>query len=314
MVKLYNHSVYFFTFALTNYHLKNKQMQIEAYIVKRVNLLMNSTDAKIVKRLEGGMSNYTYVVECEGKQYTYRVPGKYAERFVDRNEEWDNIQKVDKLGVNNITEYVELRTGEKLALYVEGTIMSNTDIVSYNEMSAAALKELHNSDIQFNEYDAFGRLDKYEKYCIDLGFTHPQEYLDLRNRLNEMRDTYKDIKHVPCHCDYQPTNLVINGDKLYILDWEFAGMNDPYYDIACYGNAGFDKALSLLEAYLGHKPTSEELKRLHFHRAFQCLQWYNVAMFKEMIGLSKDLNMDFTAVAQMFYGFAKDLIEAYDTL
>ena len=45
-------------------------MQIEAYIVKRVNLLMNSTDAKIVKRLEGGMSNYTYVVECEGKQYT----------------------------------------------------------------------------------------------------------------------------------------------------------------------------------------------------------------------------------------------------
>ena len=38
-------------------------MEIEAYIVKRVNLLMNATDAKIVKRLEGGMSNYTYVVE-----------------------------------------------------------------------------------------------------------------------------------------------------------------------------------------------------------------------------------------------------------
>ena len=289
-------------------------MEIEAYIVKRVNLLMNATDAKIVKRLEGGMSNYTYVVECQGVTYTYRVPGKYAERFVDRNEEWDNIQKVDKLGVNNVTEYVELRTGEKLALYVEGTIMSNTDVVSYNEMSAKALKKLHESDIQFNEYDAFGRLDNYEQYCRDLGFEHPQEYVELRQRLDALRDTYKDIKHVPCHCDYQPTNLVIDGDKLYILDWEFAGMNDPYYDIACYGNAGFDKALSLLETYIGHKPTSEELKRLHFHRAFQCLQWYNVAMFKEMIGLSKDLNMDFTAVAQMFYGFAKDLIEAYDNL
>ena len=140
-------------------------MEIEAYIVKRVNLLMNATDAKIVKRLEGGMSNYTYVVECQGVTYTYRVPGKYAERFVDRNEEWDNIQKVDKLGVNNVTEYVELRTGEKLALYVEGTIMSNTDVVSYNEMSAKALKKLHESDIQFNEYDAFGRLDNYEQYC-----------------------------------------------------------------------------------------------------------------------------------------------------
>ena len=148
-------------------------MEIEAYIVKRVNLLMNATDAKILKRLEGGMSNYTYVVECQGIKYTYRVPGKFAERFVDRNEEWDNIQKVDKLGVNNKTEYVELRTGEKLALYVEGTIMSNTDIVSYNEMSAKALKELHNSDLQFNEYNAFDRLDTYEKYCTDLGFAHP---------------------------------------------------------------------------------------------------------------------------------------------
>ena len=140
-------------------------MEIEAYIVKRVNLLMNSTDAKIVKRLEGGMSNYTYVVECQGVKYTYRVPGKYAERFVDRNEEWDNIQKVEKLDVNNKTEYVELRTGEKLALYEEGTIMSNTDVVSYNEMSAKALKNLHESDLQFKDYNAFERLDNYERYC-----------------------------------------------------------------------------------------------------------------------------------------------------
>ena len=79
-------------------------MEIEAYIVKRVNLLMNATDAKILKRLEGGMSNYTYVVECQGNKYTYRVPGKFAERFVDRSEEWDNSQKVDKLGVKNKTE------------------------------------------------------------------------------------------------------------------------------------------------------------------------------------------------------------------
>ena len=103
--------------------------------------------------------------------------------------------------------------------------------------------------------------------------------------------------------------LVIDGDKLYVLDWEFAGMNDPFYDIACYGNAGFDKALSLLECYVGHQPTADELKRLSFHRAFQCLQWYNVAIFKDRVGLSKDLNMDFNAVALMFLGMARDLIE-----
>ena len=289
-------------------------MNVEEYIVARVNALMHTQDAAIVKRLEGGMSNYTYVVETRGKRYTYRVPGKYAEKFVDRVEEWDNIQEVNRLGLNNATSYVEIISGEKLAEYVEGTILSETDVVSYNALSVAALKKIHNSDMHFREYNAFGRLADYERYCREMGFTHPKEYLTLKGKLEEMRDRHSDVKHVPCHCDYQPTNLVVNGDKMYVLDWEYAGMNDPFYDIACYGNAGFDKALSLLEAYVGHKPTSEELRRLYFHRSFQCLQWYNVAIFKDRVGLSADLNMDFNNVAAFFFGMAQDLAGKYDTL
>lgn len=289
-------------------------MNVEEYIVARVNALMHTEDAAIVKRLEGGMSNYTYVVETRGKKYTYRVPGKFAEKFVDRVEEWDNIQEVNRLGLNNATSYVEVISGEKLAEYVEGTILSETDIESYNEMSVAALKKIHGSDMRFRDYNAFGRLSDYERYCREMGFTHPKEYHELREQLERMRDAHADVKPVPCHCDYQPTNLVVSGDKLYVLDWEFAGMNDPIYDVACYGNAGFDKALSLLEAYVGHKPTSEELKRLYFHRSFQCLQWYNVAIFKDRVGLSRDLNMDFNAVAAFFFNMAKDLAAKYDTL
>ena len=289
-------------------------MNVEEYIVSRVNALMHTQDAAIVKRLEGGMSNYTYVVETRGKRYTYRVPGKYAEKFVDRVEEWDNIQEVNKLSLNNATSYVEVISGEKLAEYVEGTILSETDVVSYNEMSVKALKTIHNSNLRFKDYNAFGRLADYERYCREMGFTHPKEYIELRGKLDQMRQAHADVPMVPCHCDYQPTNLVVSGDKLYVLDWEFAGMNDPFYDIACYGNAGFDKALSLLEAYVGHKPTSQELRRLYYHRAFQCLQWYNVAIFKDRVGLSRDLNMDFNHVAAFFFGMAKDLADQYDTL
>ncbi|MCQ2276813.1 MAG: choline kinase family protein [Bacteroidales bacterium] len=289
-------------------------MNIEEYIVARVNALLHNQDAKIVKRLEGGMSNYTYVVETGGKKYTYRVPGKFAEKFVNRVDEWNNIQEIDKLDLNNKTNYVEIPSGEKLAEYVEGTIMSETDIISYNAMSVAALKKLHNSDIKLKDYDAFGRLDDDERYCREMGFTHPEKYLALRRKLEEMRKAYAQVKLVPCHCDYQPTNLVIDGDKLFVLDWEFAGMNDPFYDIACYGNAGLDKALSLLASYVGHEPTNDELRRLFFHRAFQCLQWYNVAIFKDLVGLSKDLNMDFNQVALMFMGMAEELVEKYDSL
>ncbi len=289
-------------------------MNVEEYVIARVNYLMRVEDARIVKRLEGGMSNYTYVVESQGKKYTYRVPGKYAEKFVDREDEQAVIQQVDALGLNNETVYLELRSGEKLAVYVEGTVMSDTDVVSYNEKSVEALKKLHGSSLKFKDYNAFGRLADYERYCHETGFAHNQPYLDLKKHMEGLGEQVRKIKMVPCHCDYQPTNLVIDGDRLYVLDWEFAGMNDPFYDIACYGNAGFDKALSLLEAYVGHKPTRDELKRLYFHRAFQCLQWYNVAIYKDRIGLSKDLNLDFNQIADMFFGMATDLIGEHDKI
>lgn len=289
-------------------------MNVEKYIIARTNALLNANDTRIVMRLEGGMSNYTYVVESQGKKYTYRVPGKYAEKFVDRVDEWHNIQEVERLHLNNENSYVEIRSGEKLADYVEGTILSTTDIISYNQLSVKALKQIHNSDLQFSDYNAFGRLDADERYCKEQGFTHPEEYIRLRAKLDQIRQQHKAVKLVPCHCDYQPTNLVVNGDKIYVLDWEFAGMNDPIYDIACYGNAGFDKALSLLEAYVGRKPNKEELQRLYFHRAFQCMQWYNVAIFKDRIGLSKDLNLDFNDIALFFFNMAKALIDSYEEL
>ncbi|MGN0033558.1 MAG: phosphotransferase [Candidatus Limimorpha sp.] len=283
-------------------------MEIENYIIRRVNAILQATDTRIVERLKGGMSNYTYVVECKGEKYTYRVPGKFAERFVNRFEEFDNIKAIDSLDINNETVYMEVATGEKLARYVSGIILSTTDIVSYNGISARTLKKLHESNVVLSDYDAFGRIGNYERYCRDFGFSHPQKYLVLREKLDELHKHFENIEKVPCHCDYQPTNLVISGKKLFVLDWEFAGMNDPFYDIACYGNAGFDKALSLLEAYVGHNPTDEEIRRLKFHRAFQCLQWFNVAIFKDKIGLSKDLNTDFNAVAMMFLGMAEELI------
>lgn len=283
-------------------------MNIEEYIVARINALLHAEDAHIVTRLEGGMSNYTYVVDCGGKRYTYRVPGKHAERFVNRTVEWHNIQQVEPLGLNNANTYLEIPSGEKLADYVEGTILSATDVVSYNDLSVRALRRLHESDIHFADYDSFGRLADDERYCTETGFAHPDAYHQLRHTLDSIHQQLEPITPVPCHCDYQPSNLIVNGGRLYVLDWEFAGMNDPIYDIACYGNMGFDKALLLLEAYVGRQPNTNELRRLHFHRAFQCMQWYNLAIFKERVGLSKELHIDFNEVAQYFLHSAADLL------
>ncbi|MBE0701178.1 MAG: phosphotransferase, partial [Acholeplasmataceae bacterium] len=104
-------------------------------------------------------------------------------------------------------------------------------------------------------------------------------------------------------------NMVLSGDKLYLLDWEYAGWNEFYYDIASFGNVHFGDALALLDVYLGRKATQEERNHVRFYRMFQALQWHQVALYKEKIGLSPVLQFDFMSLASNFLELAKKLYQ-----
>ena len=76
-------------------------------------------EIEVVERLMGGMSNYTYVIQIKDKKYTFRIPGKNAERFVDRETEQDNINLVNQLNLNNQTLFLDVESGYKIAEYIE---------------------------------------------------------------------------------------------------------------------------------------------------------------------------------------------------
>lgn len=270
-----------------------------------VNLIKELTgkDATVVSRLMGGMSNRTYIVEMEGKKYTFRIPGKKAETFVDRVDEEKNIKAVDHLGINNNTLLLDLEGGYKLAEYVEGTPLNELDELHLEEV-ATLLKTLHNSEGAFEkDYAPFERLTEYEALNDNL----KEEYFTSRDKFFEYKEYLMSLPKVMAHGDSQKSNFVI-GDKCYLLDWEFAGNNDFYYDIACFGNVDFNDAIQLLEVYLGHLPTDEEYNRLTLWRTFQCLQWHNVALYKDKIGLSEELGVDFKFVADKYLEKANNLM------
>lgn len=283
--------------------------KIEKYIVSRVDEILGTHSAAIVKRLLGGRSNYTYVVEADGKSYTYRVPGKNAGMFVDRHAELLALREVEPLDLTNKTVFFDIASGEKMAEYVEGTILSTVDSTLYSDEAAAALKKIHRSGIKLYDYDPFGRLARYEALAKDNGFSHPAEYFRLKDEVEKVYSDNRPSVLLPCHCDFQPSNLVLGSDRLYVLDWEYAGMNDPFYDIACHGDVGDREMRSLLTSYLGHKPETGDFRRMYNLRAFQCLQWYNVATIKDRIGLGEELKLDFSAIARSYIATAGKIVK-----
>ena len=268
-------------------------------------LNIEENDVKIVKRLLGGMSHFTYHIQAKDIDYTIRLIGKAGNLYVDRVEELENIKRIIPLGLNNETVFFDTKTGVRIAKYIPGTVLTELDIMDHLPKIAETLKKLHNSKIEpFKDYELKKRLERYESYIN----CRSEKYLELKSKWFQMyEDVYQKYPKVFCHNDAQRSNMVLANNQLYLLDWEYAALNDPYYDIASFGNVKFDDALMLLEAYLERKPTKSEADHVRFYRMYQALQWHQVALNKEAIGLSEELHFDFKLLAEKYLNLAHTL-------
>ena len=281
---------------------------MEQEIIKLASAILKK-DVQIVERLMGGMSNYTYIIESEGKKYTFRKPGDKAENFVSRQIERKNIALVESLGITNHTVYLNEENGLKIAEYVSGKVLSSMPRQPHLEAVAKTLKKIHQSGIiAENDYNHLERLAQYESY----NHTISTRYLELKQTWLEWFELYKNLPKVFCHGDAQPSNFIItNKNEALVVDFEFSGNNDPYYDIAQFGNIDFYDALALLDVYCNHKATQEDKKRVIFYRMFLTLQWHQVATFKHEIGLSEKLHIPFDKVAIAYLDKAEALKKMY---
>ncbi len=275
----------------------------------------NTKEHQVLSRLIGGRSNYTYVVKVDGEKYTVRIPGKNGNLFVNREYERNNLNVINRLHINNETVYLDLESGVKVSKFIEGDQLYGKDYNKHYLQIVEILKQVHSFDKFENDYDPMGRLAVYESFCSDLGYEHADKYYDLRDEFSMYLEFLQDDEIVPCHNDAQPSNFIVGDDeKLYLTDWEFAGNNYAYYDIACFCDNDIEQSFELLKHYEDREITNQDKKRVCLWRMFQTLQWCNVAMYKELIGLSEELLVDFKEISFSYLQFAEELLNLARTL
>lgn len=285
-----------------------KEIEMEDLILQEAKKVFQTDKIEVMHRLLGGMSNITYVIKVYEKLYTFRYPGKNAEYFVNRNIEEKNLKLFEKLGVTNNTVYFNVETGIKSSEYIEGTSLNLIDKEKYPyEDIAMLLKKIHNVNWKAeNDYSPFKRLSEYENYCLEKGFTLPNNYLEIRDKFFEYKEYLKSLPKTFAHGDSQPSNFIITGQGLKVVDFEFTGNIDPIYDIACFANMRISDGETLLKAYYFNKVQDNEWFRFYAWRCFQCLQWFNVAVFKHLIGMSEMLKIDFLKVSENYLKLANE--------
>jgi thiamine kinase-like enzyme len=244
-------------------------------------------------RFAGGLTNYNYFMNIKGIDYVVRQPGGMTEHMIDRKVERVNSMIASQFGVNSDCIYFDENSGIKISIRIKNSQnMAQAGPWLPQNLAAVSglMKTIHSFPIIFpNRFDWQAELFKYEQIIKqqrgDLFF----DYTSLKNQLfHFVEKNISNICLVPCHNDTVPENFIIDDTgRTFLIDWEYAGMNDPCWDVAAYileSKLPAEAIDDLNQYYFGRPLTSmEELKIKGFVMA-QDLLWTVWALIRHYHG------------------------------
>lgn len=187
----------------------------------------------------GGMSNKNFKVTKGKLEYVLRVPGNGSEGMVVRSNEEHNSMQACKMGINPPIRYFNAKTGIKLADFVKNAETLNGATIQRPSSMKKIVKifqTLHHSHVRFgNEFNVFNEIRNYERLLEECNGTMYEGYENQREKVLRLEDYLNKlgVSIKPCHNDLVAENFLKAEDgTIYLIDWEYSGMNDPMWDIA----------------------------------------------------------------------------------
>lgn len=241
-------------------------------VVKELMLKVLGTDDYAELSRMGGLTNHTYKVTlANGEEYVVRLPGEGTEEVIVRSDEKISTKLACDLGVDAQMLYFG-DDGSKVTEYIKNAVTMSAESLKNHErieQVAEIFRKMHSCGVDTKvPFEVFEMATSYEKVINDNNVPMFDDYSEIKATVMQIKaeiDNAIDIKKVPCHNDALCENWVLGDGRMYLIDWEYAGMNDGMWDIADVSieagfNADYDKML--LSAYLEREP--ETLDEKHF--------------------------------------------------
>jgi aminoglycoside phosphotransferase (APT) family kinase protein len=217
-----------------------------------------------VEPLGGGITNHNFKVVAAGEAFVVRIGGADTALLgIDREVEHEASLNAAALGIGpEVVAFVEPQ-GYLVTRFAVG----EAGRVSVPE-AASLLRRLHDGPPVPGRFDSFRVVEAY----AEIGNRPPAfgHAKGIADRIEARRGSYT---AVACHNDLLPANFV-HGDRLWLVDWEYAGMGDPAFDLANFAvSNGLDEDgdHELLAAYGGGDAEAHVLMR--FMSDFREAMW-----------------------------------------
>ena len=251
--------------------------------IQQIPFLADAPTAAIKCERLGGLTNLVYRISTNEDDYCLRIPGEGTESYIDRAVEKHNSKVAERADVSPELFYFS-DDGLMLTRYLnESQTMSGERFqVDGSAVSAAgkAFRRLHTCGEEFKfRFEVFSMINEYLG-LLDQGDSVelPDGYHETVKQSKSVRSALNDNPEelVPSHCDPLCENFIQQADKMWIVDWEYSGMNDPYWDIgdlSVEGGLSDEMDIVLLTGYLGRSPDDYDVGRMVIYKALCDLLW-----------------------------------------
>ena len=217
-----------------------------------------------VEPLPGGLTNQNYKVTTPDGSFVVRhsTPSSADELAVDRLAEYENSVRAAATGVG--APVVDFLPDEGILVlgYLGGASLTDEELQQPGVLPRVALacRRLHAGEPFVNRFDMFERQADYLSRVRRRGFRLPKGYLDHADAVVRASATAMGIRPEaprPCNNDLLAANFIDDGQTIFIIDYEYSGNNDPYFEL---GNIWsechltLDQLEELVEAYDGAPP------------------------------------------------------------
>jgi thiamine kinase-like enzyme len=227
-----------------------------------------SAEPRSVAELPGGLTNRNYKVTTPDGTFVARVCSDGGELLaIDRDNEYRNSVTAAAAGVGApVIEYLPDRSVLVLR-YIPGRTFSNADVAAEANIPrvAAACRQLHSGGRFAGDFDMFDIQRRYRSVAASRGLRIPGGYDEQAGPFEAMRAALavRGSATVPCNNDLLAGNFIDDGDRIWLIDYEYSGNNDPCFEL---GNIASECGLSpdglaaLVTAYYG-RPLRSKIAR-----------------------------------------------------
>ena len=233
--------------------------------------IMKRNDVRDVDRM-GGLTNRTYHVIFENDdECVVRLPGEGTHELICRNDERKSTLLACELGIDTELLYFG-EDGVKISKYIQQAETLCAQRCKEHPLilkMADLFRKLHHCQKDTGvSFEVFAMAEDYEMIIKDKCVRMYDDYDHMKSQVMNIKSEIDQLLmpvKVPCHNDPLCENWILSGERMYLIDWEYAGMNDAIWylaDVSLEAGFGSEEDELLLTSYLLKVPSF--LDRKHF--------------------------------------------------